>query len=93
MRLALQALRARLAEYGGRHNGRFVLYGSAARGDLKYDSDIDLLLDFPQTVEADAWRYAEEVCWSLGLEPDIRPASWCRPEFRDRVAQEAVWLP
>jgi hypothetical protein len=73
MRLALQALRARLADYGRRHNGRFLLYGSAAHGDLRYDSGVDLLLDVPETDEPDAWRYAEEACWSLGIQPDIRP--------------------
>jgi predicted nucleotidyltransferase len=93
MRVALDALRASLSDYGRRHGGRFLLYGSAARGDLRYDSDVDLLLDFPATGEADAWRFAEEACWALRLRPDIRAAAWCRPEFRDRVAEIAVSLP
>jgi predicted nucleotidyltransferase len=36
-----------LASLGGELGGHFLLYGSAARGDLRDDSDVDLLLDFP----------------------------------------------
>ena len=33
-----------LAEYAREHGGRFLLYGSAARGQMKFHSDVDLLV-------------------------------------------------
>ena len=42
---AVAALRNRLREYARSHGGRFLLYGSAARGDLRFDSDIDMLIE------------------------------------------------
>jgi len=90
IRRALGVLRERLYDYARRHGGKFLLYGSAARGALRYDSDVDLVLDFPPELEHDAWTFAEEACWDLRLQPDIMPASWSRPEFLKRVRNEAV---
>jgi predicted nucleotidyltransferase len=92
IRRALAVLRERLAEYARVHGGRFLLYGSAARDELRYDSDVDLVLDFPPQTDSDAWRFAEEACWDLKLEPDIIPAAWCKPVFLERVRKEAVTI-
>jgi predicted nucleotidyltransferase len=92
IRRTLAALRARLAEYAQAHGGRFLLYGSAARDEVRYDSDVDLVLDFPSEAEDAAWTFAEEACWELKLEPDIMPASWCKPAFLERVRKEAVTI-
>ena len=54
------------------------LYGSAARGTIKYDSDVDLLLDFPDDALTDAWDFAETACWDRELEPDLLPVGWCK---------------
>jgi predicted nucleotidyltransferase len=48
---AVSALVPVLAEYARTHGGRFLLFGSAARGTMKYHSDVDILMDFP-----DAYR-------------------------------------
>lgn len=90
MREALALLRERLRDYARQHGGRFLLYGSAARGELRYDSDVDLVLDFPGDAEEAAWVFAEETCWELQLTPDIMPGSWSKPEFLARVRTEAV---
>ncbi len=45
-----------------RHGGRYLLYGSLARGEARRDSDVDLLVDFPAEFEAEAWRQAEDAC-------------------------------
>ena len=90
IRRALGVLRYRLHEYANAHGGKFLLYGSAARDEVRYDSDVDLVLDFPPEVEQDAWTFAEQACWDLKLQPDIIPASWSRPEFLERVRKEAV---
>ncbi len=92
IRGAIEDLRGDLAAYARAHGGRFLLYGSAASGDLRHDSDVDLLVDFPEAAASDAWRFAEEACWRLGLEPDIRPLAWCRPGFVERIRPQAVAL-
>ena len=45
-RLAVAELRVVLTGYARAHGGRFLLFGSAARGTMRYDSDVDILLDF-----------------------------------------------
>lgn len=92
IRHALGILRERLGAYARAHGGRFLLYGSAARDELRYDSDVDLVLDFPVEAEDDAWIFAEGACWDLKLEPDIIPASWCKPAFLERVRKEAMTI-
>lgn len=70
--------------------GRFLLYGSAARGEMRYDSDVDFLLDFPAESEAEAWRLVEELCHERKIEVDIKPLSWCAPGFVEKVRTEAA---
>lgn len=89
---AVADLRPALAEYARRHGGRFLLYGSAARGGLRHDSDVDLLVDFPDAEQSAAWRFAEQACWDRGVTPDIRPFGWCSAEFLAHVLPDAVTL-
>ena len=77
-----------LAAYAREHGGRYLLFGSAARGDMRYDSDVDILVDFPPDALDDAWNFAERACWDRKLEPDITPFAWCRGRFRERVTPE-----
>ena len=70
----------------------FWLYGSGARGQLRFDSDIDLLLDFTEDMISAAWRFAEDACAQLGLEPDIRPLAWCKPQFLNHIRSQLVEL-
>ncbi len=46
MRAALDALRASLTGYARANGGRFLIFGSAARGEPRFDSDVDILVDF-----------------------------------------------
>jgi predicted nucleotidyltransferase len=87
-RRAVDDLRSALAAYAGEHGGRFLLFGSAARGDMRYDSDVDILVDFPaDTIDA-AWNFAERACWDRRLEPDITPFAWCKGRFLERVTPD-----
>ena len=85
---AVDDLRSALAEYAREHGGRFLLFGSAARGDMRYDSDVDILVDFPRDTLDDAWNFAERACWDRRLEPDITPLSWCKGRFLERVTPD-----
>jgi predicted nucleotidyltransferase len=82
---AVEALVPVLAEYARAHGGRFLLFGSAARGTMKYHSDVDLLMDFSAEALDEAWKFAETACWDRQLEPDLIPYRWCRAVFLDHV--------
>jgi hypothetical protein len=84
-RCAVVALKVDLAAYARAHDGRFLLFGSAARGEMRYNSDVDLLAEFSRADIDDAWVFAEDACRRHGLTPDIRPKSWCGPAFLDHV--------
>ncbi len=87
-RQAVERLRAALTDYARAHGGCFLLFGSAARGTMRYDSDVDILVDFPPDALDDAWSFAERVCWERGLDPDITPFASCKGRFRERVAPD-----
>jgi predicted nucleotidyltransferase len=87
-RRAVDELRLALATYARQHGGRFLLFGSAARDNMRYDSDVDILVDFPPDTLDDAWNFAERACWDRRLEPDIAPFSWCKGRFRERVTPD-----
>ncbi len=79
-----------LADYARAHGGRFLLFGSAARGTMAYHSDVDILIDFPEDTAGDAWNFAEAACWDRGLEPDLMPYSMCKQDFRDHIAPDLL---
>jgi predicted nucleotidyltransferase len=82
---AVHDLRSALAAYAREHGGRFLLFGSAARGDMRFDSDVDILVDFPADTLGDAWNFAERACWDRHLEPDVIARSWCKADFLAHV--------
>jgi predicted nucleotidyltransferase len=85
---AVETLVPVLAAYARTHGGRFLLFGSAARGQMKFTSDVDLLLDFPDAAFGAAWDFAEAACWDRGLEPDLLPYGGCKPAFLDHIAPD-----
>ena len=89
---AVADLRDRLRDCARSHGGRFLLYGSATRGELRFDSDIDLLIDFPEERLSAAWRFAEEVGRELNVKVDLCPLAWCRDDFLTHIGKHAVTL-
>jgi tRNA nucleotidyltransferase (CCA-adding enzyme) len=85
---AVADLSRELAAYAAGHNGRYILYGSAARGTMRHDSDVDILADFPPDALDDAWVFAEEACWRRRLSPDIRPKTWVGRDFLGHIAPD-----
>jgi predicted nucleotidyltransferase len=79
----------RLLSYARKRGGRYVLYGSLARREARYDSDADLLVDFPPKFEGEAWRMAEDLCAELRIEHDIKPIAWCDKSFVERILPRA----
>ena len=84
-RRAVEDLRSALTAFARQHGGRFLLFGSAARGDMRYNSDVDILTDFREPETGGAWNFAERACWDLKLDPDIMPRSWCKAEFTAHI--------
>lgn len=82
-------LSERLSSYAKEKGGRFILFGSLARGEARFDSDVDLIVDFPPEWEGEAWRMAEDVCAELRTESDIKPLAWCDPTFASRILPDA----
>ena len=86
-------LRAELAAYGEAHGGRFLIYGSVVTGRLHYDSDVDLLVDFPATAVSDAVDFVEEACARLKLKADVQPKAWCKEAFLSRIMPQTQAIP
>ena len=82
------ALRVRLEDFARRCGGRYLVYGSLARGAARYDSDIDVLVDFPPEFESEASRRIEEACAEERIESDIKPLAWCNSSFLERALRE-----
>ncbi len=89
---AVGDLRAALVEYARAHGGRFLLFGSAARGTMRYNSDVDILTDFPEAETSAAWNFAEHACWDRGLDPDVMPRGWCKDDFLIHVEPDIAVL-
>jgi predicted nucleotidyltransferase len=81
----------RIAGEHGAHNVR--VFGSAARGDARDDSDIDFLVEFePGTsllTHADMVVALEDL---LGRKVDVAPEKTLKERLRDRVLSEALPL-
>ncbi len=77
-----------LAKKHGATNVR--VFGSAARGESRQDSDIDFLVDWDYE-RVSAWGGAglfEELEALLGRKVDIATESQLRPRIRERVLKE-----
>jgi len=85
----------RLAKLCRRHGiARLALFGSAARGELGPESDLDLLVEFVagQRVGLRFITVQDELRDLLGREVDLNTRGFLSPHFRDQVEAEAVPL-
>jgi predicted nucleotidyltransferase len=84
------ALKAELDAFARKGKGQFLIYGSVVRSQHRFDSDVDVLVDFPAEALTEAWRFCEDACRRHGLRPDVRPKHLCSPEFLKRVSARPV---
>jgi uncharacterized protein len=84
---------AEIAEICGRYYVRELsLFGSAVRGDMRADSDIDMLVDyFPEARPSllDLIAMKNELSDLLGRPVDLGVKPALKPRFRDRILAEA----
>lgn len=87
--------RAAIADFCEKyHIRKLSLFGSALRGELRPDSDIDLLVEFEEGhVPGFAFVSIEdELSVILGTKADLRTPAELSHRFRDRVLAEALPL-
>ena len=71
---------------------RLAMFGSAARGELRPDSDVDLLVEFRPEAEIGFIEYAGlmlELSSLLGRKVDLVSKPALRPLLRDAILSEA----
>ncbi len=71
------------------------VFGSAARGEMRPDSDIDLLVEFLPEAQADLIDRAGlmlDLSHLLGRKVDLVSKNGLKPRIRDSVLQEARLL-
>lgn len=93
MEAAVAELKPVLAAYAREHGGRFILFGSAARREMRPGSDVDIYVDFPGRAESEAARFAEDLSWRFGVRPDILSFGPPAGRLRERVEREGLVLP
>ena len=81
-----------LRTYARSKVGRFVVFGSFVDRRMRFDSDLDVLVDFPETEAPAAWDFVEDACSRARLDPDIHDASTSKAAFVARIMSKGVVL-
>lgn len=81
-----------LRTYALEKGGRFLIFGSAATGHVRSDSDLDIIVDFPPDSEHSAREKAEEICSLHGVPADVEAISWSSAKFLERIGPHAMVL-
>jgi predicted nucleotidyltransferase len=74
------------------HISKLSVFGSAVRGELQPDSDIDLLVEFEQDLTPGLFSIIKmemELAEMLGRKVDLRTPEDLSQYFRDEVVQNA----
>lgn len=90
----VRSRRADILRIAARHGVTGVrVFGSAARGELRPDSDIDLLIEVTgQTTPWFPGGLVAELETLLGRRVDVVEAPALRPMLRDAILREAIRL-
>ena len=80
-------------DFAAARGGRFYVFGSVAEGRIGYDSDFDVVVDFPTEGEQEAVEFVEEACRRHNLPSDVHLKSRASERFLDRIRGHMVALP
>ena len=92
MAAAIVAIDAALTAYAREHGGRFIRYGSTAKGQMHAQSDVDILADFVPEGAGCATTFAEEICSAHGMPADARSILYASPRLLERALAEGIVL-
>ena len=92
MRQAIAEVDGLLTVYARERGGRFLRYGSTAKGHARGHSDVDIIADFPGEASFEAANYAEQMLIDRALKPDVSPSGFISAKFIARVEEGAVIL-
>jgi predicted nucleotidyltransferase len=91
--LVLDIPQEEIAAFCRRHRiRRLALFGSILRGDLRPDSDVDVLVEFdPDHIPGLAFfSMQQELSQILGREVDLNTPQFLSSYFRRQIQEEAV---
>jgi predicted nucleotidyltransferase len=91
-RAAADRVMDELKAHAAAHGGRFLVFGSVATGKLKFDSDFDVVVDFPDGMETPAISFAEDACAANSIPCDVHAKTTSSEAFLARIAPQAVIL-
>jgi predicted nucleotidyltransferase len=92
-RAAADLVMSEMRAFGTEHGGRFLIFGSAAEDRMKFDSDLDVVVDFPAERELEAYDFVEDACRRQDLPADIHLKSTSSSGFLDRIRNHMVQVP
>lgn len=92
-RAAADLVISEMRAFGTERDGRFLIFGSAAENRMKFDSDLDVVVDFPADREADALEFVEKICRKEGLPSDVHLKSEASSGFLERIRGHLVQVP
>jgi predicted nucleotidyltransferase len=92
-RAAADLVIAELKAFALSRGGRFVVFGSVAEDRMSFDSDFDVVVDFPPGRENEAIEFVEDLCRREDLPADVHLRSLASERFLTRIADHAVTLP
>jgi predicted nucleotidyltransferase len=87
--------RSQLARFCRRHHiRRLAVFGSAIHGDLRPESDVDMLVEFEPGRKPGLAFFGleEELSAMIGRRVDLNTAGFLSRYFRDEIAREAEEL-
>lgn len=91
-RAAAAQIMRELRRYATEHQGRFLVFGSAAKNCIGPESDLDVIVDFPRATETPAVEYVEEICRANRVSVDVHARSTITSVFFERASAQAVVL-
>lgn len=89
---AASAVTDALRAYAAATGGRFVLFGSFVDRRMRYDSDLDILIDFPADGITAAWDVVERACAEADIMANISDTATSKPAFVERVFAKGLVL-
>lgn len=69
-----------------------AVFGSAARGELGPESDLDILVEFQPGVTwgLEYFSLEQELAEAVGRRVDLATKKWLRPEVRSSILRDAL---